>query len=117
MSRGEVPKEIVELAERLCNKKSGFKRYPMAAVIYKGRKPTIISTGVNYHLHCGTNIERKCYSIHAERDAISGCSKQDLWGASIFIFRKNNLLAKPCPKCMNLIMATGINQISWSNEV
>jgi deoxycytidylate deaminase len=114
MSR-EVPKEVIELAERLCNKKSGFKRYPMAAIIYKGRKPTIISTGVNRHLFIGTDIKRKVYSIHAERDAISGCSKQDLWGASIFIFRKNSLLAKPCIKCMNLIMSTGISHIHWSN--
>jgi deoxycytidylate deaminase len=84
-------------------------------VIYKGRKPTIISTGVNYHLHCGTNIKRKNYSIHAERDAIDGCSKQDLWGAKLYVHRLHGRMAKPCIKCMNLILATGINQISWSN--
>jgi deoxycytidylate deaminase len=87
----------------------------MAAIIYKGRKPIIISTGVNYHLHCGTNIKRKNYSIHAERDAIMGCSKQDLYGAHIYVHRKGYKLARPCIKCMNLIMSTGINHIHWSN--
>ena len=115
MSHNEVPQEIIDLAERLCNKKSGFARYPMAAIIYKGRKPTIISTGVNYHLHCGTNIKRTKYSIHAERDAISGCAPWELHGASIYIHRQGSKMARPCPKCMNLIMSIGISHLHWSN--
>lgn len=92
----------------------------MAAVIYKGRRssPEIISTGVNRHLYIGrtrtSGAHGTPYSIHAERDAIQGCSKQDLWGSSIYIHRKGGKLAKPCINCMNLIMSTGINHISWS---
>lgn len=92
----------------------------MSAVIYKYKrnKTVVISTGVNRHLYIGKKKEKgrygTPYSIHAERDAIEGCSRQDLWGASIFVYRKGNKLARPCPKCMNLIMSTGINHIAWS---
>jgi len=121
ISRTEVPKEITELAERLCNK-SGFSRYPMSAVIYKFKKnkSVVISTGVNRHLFIGQTKQTRGkygtpYSIHAERDAIMGCSKQDLYGAHIYVHRKGYKLARPCIKCMNLIMSTGINHIHWSN--
>jgi deoxycytidylate deaminase len=122
MSHGDVPQEVIDLAERLCRKKSGFSRYPMAAIIYgyKRNTPVVISTGVNYHLRiCHDKVitggrNGTPYSRHAERDAILGCSKRDLFGSSIYIHRLGGKLAKPCEKCMNLIMSTGINTISWS---
>lgn len=96
----------------------------MAAIVYKYKRNSvvIISTGVNYHLTyrvCSKKRKEKgrwgTNNLHAERDAILGCSKQDLWGASIYIHRQGSKIAKPCENCMNLIMGTGISHMHWSN--
>ena len=79
-------------------------------------KSEIISTGFNRWLHRGPTkyLPKYNYSIHAEEDALFGLSKKVTYGASIFIYREGNNLAKPCKKCMKLIDKAGITHIYYS---
>ena len=87
--------------------------HQLSAIIFN--KQHIINVGFNRWLIRGhlMNIPiRK--SIHAEEDAISGCSRSELWGSSILVFRKNFGLAKPCHRCEQIIRSSGIRNIFYT---
>lgn len=93
-------------------------QFRVGAVIV--RHGTVISVGFNRVGH--RSRLREFPSIHAEEAAIMTVLRQrrsnQLVNATIYITRilKNNTqaLAKPCPKCMNLIQAVGIKDIIFS---
>ena len=55
-------------------------------------------------------------TLHAESHAICKAVRCgiDLAGTTIYIYRHNNNLAKPCPCCMGLIHKHGIKKIVYS---
>jgi deoxycytidylate deaminase len=88
--------------------------FKLGAVIAKGNR--VLARGFNNrksHPRFGSGMFR---STHAEgaaiRDAVS--RGVDLKGKSIYIYRKNNLIAKPCACCEKLIKSFGISQIIYS---
>jgi len=89
-------------------------KYHIGACIFKNNK--IISTGFNKSLHCGNTkyLPKHRWSIHAEIDALMGLPKELTYGASIFIYRRDNRLAKPCSKCQKAIARAGISHIYYS---
>ena len=90
-------------------------RYRLSAIIFDN-KYRVINSGYNRWLLIGhrEKIPFKT-SIHAEADAIIGTSRQELYGSSILVFRYNYGLAKPCYCCQNLINASGIKNVFYSN--
>jgi deoxycytidylate deaminase len=109
-----VPFHIQKLAEKLALRST--MRYHLSAIIFNN-KGHIISIGYNKWLLSGYR-ETKPYksSIHAEMDALIGCSRQELKGSSIYVFRSNYRMARPCNSCMSVIIAAGIKNIFYSNE-
>jgi len=110
----KVPDEVIRLAVRICKKSE--MRQQMAAVIYDNNH-NIINVGYNRWLvkrspRSTTNFIR--YSIHAEIDALRGCSRRELWGANIYIHRNNGKLAKPCVNCTKILTKYGISNVYWS---
>jgi len=106
------PNTLLPLAEKLSEKST--MRYKLSAIIFK--KNRIINTGYNRWLTIGHKTKiYSATSIHAEADAIIGCSRQELWGSSILIYRKNSGLAKPCKHCTDLIITSGIRTIYYTN--
>jgi len=57
-------------------------------------------------------------TLHAEGYAIYKAVRNgiDLKGASIYVYRENNNLAKPCRCCMGLIHKHGIKEIIYSGR-
>lgn len=58
---------------------------------------------------------------HAEYHAITRCNHKRLKGSTIYVYgiRKRNqrvVLAKPCPKCMSLILDAGIATIVYCDK-
>lgn len=108
----KIPPEIIVAAVK-ASARSNMK-FHIGSVIYN--KKDIISSGFNRWLHKGnTKYLPSChYSIHAEADALFGLSRRLTYGASIFIYREGNLLAKPCKNCQRLIDKAGISHIYYS---
>jgi dCMP deaminase len=87
-----------------------------AVIVKKGR---VISVGYNkpHKTHPKSNTRFK--TIHAEFDAILGCDKDDLKGATLYVVRsakKGPNMAKPCACCMELIEMVGIKKVVYSTS-
>ena len=95
------------------SKKSNH-RYKLGAVIAKGNK--VLSKACNIiktHPRYGSGTYQQ---LHAEGNAIYKALRKglDLRGTTIYIYRQNNNLAKPCSCCVNHIKAAGIKNIVYS---
>ena len=91
-------------------------RFKIGAAIAKGNK--ILSAAHNImktHPEFGSG---KYMNLHAEGHAIYKAIRMglDLNGATIYIYRKNNNLAKPCKFCQALINKYGITNVVYSGE-
>ena len=55
-------------------------------------------------------------NLHAEGHAIYKAVRRgiDLKGTTMYVYRENNNLAKPCPCCMGLIHKYGIKEVVYS---
>lgn len=105
---------IIQLAIKLSEKST--MRYHLSAIVFD-KKHNIINTGYNRWLCQGHYNEKPLHSsIHAEEDAIIGCSRRELYNSSIFVFRKNFQNARPCYNCMKLIKNAGITKIYYSEN-
>jgi len=56
--------------------------------------------------------------LHAEGRAIWDAyrNKQNLIGSTIYIYRKNGLLSRPCKDCQKLIKTFGISRVVYTVE-
>lgn len=99
------------------SERSTCDRLHVGAVIVKDNR--IKSTGYNGSppslQHC---TDDGCYmhnkhcirTIHAEANAIMGCSPEDREGATIYV------TDQPCPECQKLIIASGIKRIVYARK-
>jgi len=92
-------------------------RFKMGAVITRGNR--VLAHGFNTnktHPKFGSGEYKK---VHAESSVICKCIRQriNLEGSSIWIYRRNEQLAKPCPCCMELIESVGIKDIYYTEGV
>lgn len=89
-------------------------RFPMGAAIVRGNR--VLSTACNVNKTHPKYGSGKYQRLHAEGHAIYRAVRQgiDLSGASIYIYRRNNNLAKPCPCCMGMIHKHGIKEVIYS---
>ena len=91
-------------------------RFQMGAAIVRGKR--ILSRAYNIdktHPKFGSGEYKR---LHAEGHAIWKAVRQgvDLSGATIYVYRQNNNLAKPCPCCMGLIHKYGIKEVIYSGK-
>ena len=94
--------------------KKSTQHFKLGAVIADGKR--VLAKGFNNHKsnpRYGSGVFK---STHAEgaaiRDAVS--KGIDLRGKSIYIYRRNNRISKPCACCQKLIDKHGISQIIYS---
>src|ERR1035437_6900824 len=110
-----MKERFFEVAKAM-SKHSGHDTHKMGAVIVK--KNRRISTGYN-KLKTHPRSLHPQSMIHAELDCILGCSKEDLLGADLYIYRQHKdgkvANAKPCIYCSKLIEQTGIKNIYYTN--
>lgn len=105
-----------ELAKQL-SFKSDHHSHKLGSVIVKKNK--VIGLGFNkYKTHTKSNHPFR--HVHAEFDALIGCSREDLLGASIYVYRQTKsgipAIAKPCASCMSMLTQSGISDIFYSIE-
>ena len=98
-----------------CSTRSNMK-FKLGAIVYKNE--TILGRGYNHYLRKTSKFGHPVYSLHAESHAIQFAIKKHgrraLVGASIYIYRRNGNLARPCPCCLSLIEMVGITEINYS---
>ena len=94
--------------------KKSKSRFKMGAAIAKGNK-VLVKAHNNRKTHpkFGSGAFN---TLHAESNVIYKAIRQgvNLKGTTIYIFRENNNLAKPCPCCMGLIHKYGIKEVVYS---
>ena len=89
-------------------------RFKMGAAISRGKKLLSKACNINKtHPKFGSGYYK---NLHAEGHAIWKAVRQgvDLSGSTIYIYRHNNNLAKPCSCCMGLIHKYGIKEVVYS---
>ena len=91
-------------------------RFKLGAVIAKGNK--VLTKACNSRKTHPKFGAGEYNTLHAESHAIYKAIRQriNLEGTSIYIYRENNNLAKPCPCCMGLIHKYGIKGIHYSGS-
>ncbi len=106
---------------RLCNKQAARSTYiyRLGAVITKGHR--VLATGYNQLAYCSLNNFKN--SKHAEMAAILKVLRKpdglsSLAGATIYVSRitatGKTAIARPCKKCMDLIVSVGIKSIIYT---
>ena len=98
------------------SKKSTHK-FQMGAAIVKGNR--VLSRAHNINKTHPTFGSGQYKRLHAEGHAIYKAVRNglSLEGSTIYVFRKNHTLAKPCSCCMGLIHKYGIKEIIYSGDV
>jgi deoxycytidylate deaminase len=96
--------------------KKSRERFKVGAAIAKGNKVLIAAHNLNKtHPKFGSGAFSM---LHAESHAIYKAQRQgiNIEGATIYVYRENANLAKPCPCCMGLIHEYGIKDIVYSGD-
>tara|TARA_R110002012_G_scaffold77447_4_gene196578 strand:- start:1417 stop:1764 length:348 start_codon:yes stop_codon:yes gene_type:complete len=92
-------------------------RFKLGACIAKGNKVlTKAHNSRKTHPKFGSGDYQ---TLHAESYAIYKAVRQgiNLKGTTLYVYRKNNNLAKPCPCCMGLVHEYGIKEVIYSGLI
>ena len=97
----------------IASKHSNFEnRRKMGAVIIKNNRILSIGYNTNQKTHplyaSGVRV-----SIHAEISAIIH-AETDVEGASLFIYRNNGAMSKPCPSCISAMIEAKIRRAYYT---
>jgi deoxycytidylate deaminase len=94
--------------------KKSKERFKMGASIAKGKR--ILSKAHNTRKTHPKFGSGNYQTLHAESHAIYKAVRMgvDIVGATIYVYRENNNLAKPCSCCMGLIHKYGIKDVIYS---
>ncbi len=110
---------MIRLAKREAEKSKFYFR--LGCIITKGNR--VISTGHNSISYCELNNFNN--SKHAEMDAVLKLLRKDkglssLNGSTIYVTRitpqGKTALAKPCPKCMSLLISVGAKEVIFTTD-
>lgn len=100
--------------------RSSSYRWQHGAVVAKGNK--VLGVAPNKFRNSPT-VDVENVSYHAERAVIRELlkTKGDLRGCTIYIARVNKAaettISRPCPDCLRAIVAAGIKEIVYTNEI
>lgn len=92
-------------------------QHKVGAVIIK--KNRIIGLGFN-RMKTHPRSPHDYKFLHGEVDAILDCKREDLAGASIYVYREHKngdlALSKPCKSCMNMLELLEVRDIFYTIE-
>ena len=108
----KLPNGTLELA--LSQAKKSPMNHRHGAVLWKGK--SILAAGYNYHMSAPGVNSRK-FSIHSERDCLSGLRIQQIYGSCMLAVRitsSGNLShGAPCKGCKKLLKRKGVKKVFW----
>jgi deoxycytidylate deaminase len=111
---------VIRLAKREAAKSKFYFR--LGCIITKGNR--VLSTGHNSISYCELNSFEN--SKHAEMDAVLKLLRRhdgglsSLCGSTVYVTRitpqGNTALAKPCAKCMSLLISVGVKEVIYTTD-
>lgn len=108
--------KFFEIAKKLSLKSEYHHKIGAVAV----KKNRIVGLGFNKPSKTHPQSNHPFKTIHAELDAILDAEKDDLIGATIYVYRehKNGHLAssKPCPHCQELIQRYKLKKVCYTED-
>jgi len=111
----EVPPPHVRYMEE-AKKQSAFSksRFRLGAVLTKRKK--ILGKGFNSRKTHPVFGSGKFYSLHAETHALYKAilSGYDVQGSTVYVYRSNFNLAKPCEDCEKTLREHGISKVVYT---
>lgn len=108
----KIKEAAMQCAKVESNKSRG--NWQLGAVIVKKNK--VIAKAHNLDKTHPIFGSGRYKNLHAEGHAIWKAVRQgiDVTGSTIYVYRKNENLAKPCPCCMRLIQKYGIKNVIYT---
>jgi len=110
-------REYLSIAESLCHKSPMTFKVGAILVDPKGR---ILGQGHNsYQTHPKYGTLKTPYRfMHAEGACLYNCSKKglDSEGCTMYIFRRNWNLARPCKYCQALLLEAGVEKVVYTDK-
>lgn len=104
------------MAKRLSKKATYC--HQLGAVVVKKGKP--LGFGYNKPNKTSPHSNNQFKNIHAELDAILDCSREELQGASIYVYREHKsgkpANSRPCKYCQMLIKEAGIKKVYYTDD-
>jgi len=96
--------------------KKSNNRFKVGASIARGKK--VLSKACNTRKTHPKYGSGNYQTLHAESHAIYKAVRMgiDIAGATIYVFRENYNLAKPCSCCMSLIYEHGLKEVVYSDN-
>jgi deoxycytidylate deaminase len=110
----QVPPPAPPMRAAIKASKKSSERFKIGAAI--SNKNKVLAVGHNKHkTHTKYSSGPFC-TTHAEGDAIRKAVNKgvDLLGKTLFVYRKNCRLSKPCPDCEKLARDHGIKKVVYS---
>jgi len=83
------------------------------------RRAKFLSKGYNcYKSHPEFGARNDWGFLHAEMHALYNALKKgiDVRGATLFVFRKNARIAKPCAHCQRILRRYGVREVIYSDD-
>ncbi len=111
-----VKNKFFEIAKKLSIKAEYH--HKIGAVVVKKNK--IVGLGFNKPSKTHPQSNHPFKTIHAELDAILDSDKDDLIGATIYVYREHKnghpASAKPCPHCQELIKRYKLKKVCYTDD-
>jgi len=113
MMRQNKHETNMNYAKEASSKSKG--KWKLGAAIVKKNK--LIAAAHNTTKTHPTFGSGKYKTLHAEGHALWKALRQghDVSGATMYVYRENENLAKPCPCCMGLIHKHGIKEVVYTD--
>lgn len=93
-------------------------RWKLGAVVANGNR--VVSLAPNKYRN-NPQVDSDNATVHAEVAAIKAAGNKDLKGLTIYIARVaksgKTAMARPCSNCMKVIVAEGIREIVYTNDI
>lgn len=107
----EIPPPMVEAEKQAQNSKCRFK---LGAVVSK--KNRIIGKGFNSKKTHPIFGSGRFKNLHAEGHALYRAINRghDVSGCTVYVYRRNGNLAKPCTHCQKLLKDHGIHKVIYT---
>ena len=94
-------------------------RWRLVAILERNGKPIVVTSNVLDKTHPDVVKYSPHWGVHAEMRCLNKAPWGLAEGSTMYVYRWSNgfyRLAKPCPMCMDFLIAAGIKKVRYSTN-